>query len=228
MNLARSLNVAAGHRRDDLAGEPGWCRQTAGTVTVILITPMKSSLADAFGSSRGFLRHLKYHATWRMRDDIVGPSELTAAGRLAFVCQGNICRSALAQAVAATQGFESCSYGLDTVDGKPADPRVIRVAEDLGYDLSRHVTTPIHRYEPREGDLLLLMQPDHVAALHAALPERENLPQVTLLGLWATPRRPYIHDPYMAGDGYQRRCAEVIERAVTRLCHQLESVSHVR
>jgi protein-tyrosine phosphatase len=194
----------------------------------MLITPMKSSLTDAFGSSRGFLRHLKYHATWRMLDDIVGPSELPVTQRLVFICQGNICRSALAQAVAQNQGFETCSYGLDTVDGKPADPRVSGVAEALGYDLSRHATTPIDRYEPREGDLLVLMQPDHLARMRSALCRHPHVPPATLLGLWAMPRRPYIHDPFQATPQYQHRCAQLIECAVIRMTQQLKRPSHVR
>jgi protein-tyrosine phosphatase len=178
-------------------------------------------LGERYGSRRGFLRHLRYRWVESLASgQFVGPKTKIRAERLIFVCQGNICRSALAQAVAERQGQQSLSFGLDTVDGKPADPRLLRVAHEIGYNLCTHGTTPIGRYVPEPGDLVLLMQPDHLPGLLTAVPGLSA--PVGLLGSWATPKRPYIHDPFAANDAYMERCARIVEAAVINLAGSLK------
>jgi protein-tyrosine phosphatase len=173
-------------------------------------------VSERYGSKRGFMRHVGYRLVWRWRwPGLVDPSQPLAAERLIFVCRGNICRSALAEAVANSRGIDACSYGLDTVAGKPADPRMCEVAGELGYDLLTHAATPFERYRAARGDVLLLMEPGHLAALAVVAPSLHA--RMGLLGLWADPQRPYIHDPYAANDRYMRICARAIERAVLNL-----------
>ena len=68
---------------------------------------------------------------------------------------------------------------------------------------------------PREGDLLLAMEVRQLDRL-AADPRLAALPR-SLLGLWATPRRPHLHDPYSLSDAYMRTCFELIDSAVVAL-----------
>jgi protein-tyrosine phosphatase len=178
-------------------------------------------LEDTYGSKRAFLRHLQYQAVWWwMQKSFLKPTQAIESGRVIFVCQGNICRSALAQAVAEAQGLESRSYGLDTVVGKPADPRVVQLAARIGYNLAGHGTTPIGQYRPRPHDFVLLMQPDHRLRLLAAVPDLQA--PIGLLGNWATPKRAYIHDPFAASDAYMDRCLRVIESSVLNLSRRLK------
>jgi protein-tyrosine phosphatase len=85
-------------------------------------------------------------------------------------------------------------------------------------DLSSHVTTDISVFEARAGDLLLAMEPRQVRRL-VANPRVAALP-TSLLGLWSSPVRPHIHDPYGLGDDYFSNCFAVIVSAIDRLAAQ--------
>ena len=43
--------------------------------------------------------------------------------RLIFICEGNICRSPVAELIAQSQGVRCASYGLSCTNNHPADPR---------------------------------------------------------------------------------------------------------
>ena len=91
----------------------------------------------------------------------------------------------------------------------------IGAARTLGHDLSTHHATDIDDYDPRPGDLLLAME---VRQLHrlAANPRLAFLPR-ELLGIWAQPMLPHLHDPYGLDDRYMLCCLQRIERAVAAL-----------
>ncbi len=78
----------------------------------------------------------------------------TGTSRLVFVCQGNIMRSAYAEACARRAGMATASFGLATTTGLPADPLAIRTAEELGTDLSSHRTTSVRDFQLQPGDVL--------------------------------------------------------------------------
>jgi len=174
-----------------------------------------SALARRFGTSRGLVRLLLAHGQTALgAAKIVAPAPETVR-RLVFVCQGNICRSAFAEAVARRRGIACCSFGLSTTSGIGAHPPAIEAADRFGVDLRPHRTTRCEDYAPRPGDLLLAME---VRQLHrlAADPRLAALPR-SLLGLWATPRRPHLHDPYSLSDAYMRTCLELVDSAVAAL-----------
>lgn len=85
--------------------------------------------------------------------------------KILFVCKGNICRSPLAEIVFKTlanrQGIEKvecASAGThDYHIGKPADARAIRVAEQNGYDLSKHKVQKIQANHFRMYDYIFAM-----------------------------------------------------------------------
>lgn len=68
-------------------------------------------------------------------------------------------------------------------------------------------------WTPQPGDLLIGMEPKHGRALRAIRGPCE----VTLLGLWSTPPRPYIQDPNGLGDEYFATCFDCIDSAIERL-----------
>jgi protein-tyrosine phosphatase len=174
-----------------------------------------SALARRFGTSRGLVRLLLAHGQTALgAAKIVTPTPETVC-RLVFVCQGNICRSAFAEAVARRRGIACCSFGLSATAGIGAHPPAIEAADLLGIDLRPHRATVWQDYMPREGDLLLAMEVRQLDRL-AADPRLAALPR-SLLGLWATPRRPHLHDPYSLSDAYMRTCFELIDSAVVAL-----------
>jgi protein-tyrosine phosphatase len=175
-------------------------------------------IADHYGSKKGMLRYLSSRAAWRFHPVIREPIDLSGVQRLIFVCKGNICRSALAQAVAESVRFPACSYGFLTTPGKPADPGMVQVSEALGYDISGHQTTSFSEYAGAPGDLVLFFEAGHIAHLREVAVAGAR---PALLGMWAQPRQPYIHDPFGGSPIYYAKVAELIRQSVLNLVGQV-------
>lgn len=179
----------------------------------------RKSIEGHFGSRRGFIRHIRYSLLHKLgRYRAYSDIDWQSIDRLVFVCKGNICRSAFAEAVARKEGFSAVSCGIDTIENAPANAAAVRMAQGLGYDLSHHKTTTIQSLVIHKSDLLVAMEPLQAKFLERHLGVRAHY---TLLGLWANPAIPYIHDPYGLGGGYFDSCFDCIEKS-TR-----EVVKHV-
>ena len=168
---------------------------------------------DRFGSFRGAVRLLlAYGQVAFGRASILRAQDVR---RIVFVCHGNICRRAFADVVAAKHGLRVTSFGLSTSADKPAHPPAAAAALRLGHDLSAHRTTRVEDYVAEPGDLLLAMEVRQLRRLsrNARL---KSVPR-SLLGLWARPRFPHLHDPYELSDAYMLRCLERIAHAIPAL-----------
>jgi len=139
--------------------------------------------------------------------------------RLVFVCQGNICRSPLGEAVAKKLGLNCTSFGLDTEGDAPADERAQHWASTQGYDLNGHLSKRVDNYLPQKGDLLIAMEPAQGKALRALFINCDV--QITLAGLWLAKPQAYIHDPFNSSAEYFRKCEEVVEMATLELARRL-------
>lgn len=176
---------------------------------------MTDPFASRFGTWRGALRlGLAFAEVVSGRASVVAPNP-TQVRRLVFVCHGNICRSAYADELARRAGMKVASFGLSTSSGEAAWPLVQERALAHGLDLSDHRTTRIEDYVPRPGDYLLGMETRHLRKL-AANPKTANLPR-GLLGTYARPPVPHLHDPYQLEPAYMDVCLARIERAVAGL-----------
>ncbi|HEX8642819.1 MAG TPA: phosphotyrosine protein phosphatase [Allosphingosinicella sp.] len=167
-----------------------------------------------YGSARGLAR------LWLARLGGAGryrQVEWSRVDRLVFVCTGNICRSPYAERKAAAAGFPAISAALRGSSGAQANESARRIAAAMGVDLSRHRSTAIAEAALRPGDLLVAMEPWQADAL-ASL----EVGQVTLLGLWSTPRRPHLHDPHGLCDDYFRTCFRSIDTAVEAMLARLK------
>jgi protein-tyrosine phosphatase len=175
---------------------------------------------ERYGSRRGFL-----HTYWHRLLYLLGrygkyrQIDWSAVERVVFVCKGNICRSAFAEAVARSLGIEAISCGLHTIMDAPANGDAIRVAHEIGYDLEEHKTTPIMYLVLKRTDLLVAMEPWHAVFLGRHL-YREHYR--TLLGLWLRPALPCVPDPYGRSPAYYRTCFTHIEKSVNEISAQLE------
>ena len=173
----------------------------------------KGWVARRYGSRRGIIetyRHnlLCYLGVYRRYRDV----DWASVERLVFICKGNICRSAFAEAVARSLGKEVVSCGLDTVEDAPANEMAILTAKKFSVDLSHHKTTPITKLKLKtKTDLLIAMEPGQLEKLHSLYDDRY---QCTLLGLWLKPALPYLHDPYGSSPAYFQKCFVSIESAV--------------
>jgi protein-tyrosine phosphatase len=178
------------------------------------LTEGPAFIRDRFGSGRGLARLLLSGAAslagaYRSFRRI----EWGRVDRFVFVCTGNICRSPYAERRAAAAGFPAISIALRGETGRPADPVACAAALRAGTDLGDHRATAADAAELRPGDLLVAMEPWQARMLAARFPGH----QVTLLGLWTTPRRPHLHDPYTLSPAYFRTCFRLIDTGVAAL-----------
>lgn len=175
-------------------------------------------IAARYGTARGLARlalaHLQVAAGRAARQ----PARAAEVRRFVFVCQGNICRSAFADRLARDLGCEAISFGLSTDAGQPAHPPAVAAAAALGVDLRDHVTRRVQDYVPQSGDLLLAMEVRQLARI-AANPALASLRR-DLLGLYARPSRPHLHDPFGLSGAYMATCLAAIRSAVVTLAAQ--------
>lgn len=179
---------------------------------------MWEAVANKFGSKRGLLAYLVGQLGLLLgRYRVMQAPDWSRVQRLVFVCHGNICRSAMGDAVARKLGVPSMSCGLHACPGRPADPRAIDFAALHGMDLSSHQSLRADQFEFLPSDLVVAMEPVHVIGLQGLLGDA----QLTLLGLWLPMPLVYLHDPYNATTKYFQRCMEFVELATTQLARRL-------
>lgn len=184
-----------------------------------MLNTLKTFIKDNYGSKRGFLASSKYYCLHRigylreLRD-----VDFTRVRKLVFVCSGNICRSPFAEFYARHLGLAAESYGLHCRGGDPVDARVVQIAGKLNIHIPCHVTRNIEEYRPQPEDLVIGMEPNHIADLD---PDIANHAQVTLLALWAEEPSLYLHDPFISTDGYFEKCATNIATALDAIKERL-------
>jgi protein-tyrosine phosphatase len=168
-----------------------------------------------FGTYRGAIRLALSYIQVGSGQAWVKPPIAAEVRRLVFVCHGNICRSAFADVVARAAGLNVASFGLSTSADMPAHPPAIAASAKLGHDMTIHRTTRVEEYAPLPGDLLLAMEVRHLYKIaHNA--RIADVPR-SLLGLWATPKMPHLHDPYALDPAYMDTCLRRIESAIPAL-----------
>jgi protein-tyrosine-phosphatase len=94
--------------------------------------------------------------------------------RVLFVCTGNTCRSALAEAIAvreaagrAMRDVVATSAGTSAWDGAPASDGAILVGIERKLDLNDHRSRQLTRELVGDADLILAMGPHHVERIEA-------------------------------------------------------------
>jgi protein-tyrosine-phosphatase len=94
--------------------------------------------------------------------------------RILFVCTGNTCRSAIAEAIArkvvierGLSEVEIQSAGTSAWDGAPASDGALLVGMERGLDLSQHRAQTLTRDLVRDADLVLAMGPHHLERIEA-------------------------------------------------------------
>ena len=179
---------------------------------------------DHHGSRRGLLNTYKHRTLYYLgKYNQYKAVDWAQVRRLVFVCKGNVCRSAFAEAVARNLNIAAISCGLDTHDGKPANPKAILAAKKRGLGLDQHQTQKITSIKAKSGDLFVVMEPCQLKQLQEVLVGRHSL---TLLGLWSWPITPYIHDPYSNDEWYFDTCFSYIQDSVRGLANKMSHAPH--
>ncbi len=138
-----------------------------------------------------------------------------AIRRILVLCEGNHCRSPLAEALlrrALGPASEVRSAGLRALVGEPAHEEARRLAAELGLDLEAHRGRQISPELIREADLILVMDRAQKEACEALTPNARG--RVYLLGHWLAPDPPAIADPIHRGPEAHRITCDHIREAV--------------
>jgi len=179
-------------------------------------------ISEYHGRNRGWCKHHLSSVLYRL--GVFRPYaciEWRRVDRLVFVCKGNICRSPYAEVRARSRGLEATSFGLSAEPTVPPNPTAASVASEFGVDLTPHRARSAQDVQIRTHDLLVAMEPWQARTL---LPgARRGGAQVTLLGLWSSPRRLHLEDPYGRLPAYFRICFSVIDSAISRMLSFLET-----
>jgi len=181
---------------------------------------LREYVMNRFGSKKGFLRYCLDEiycrsGLYREYTRYQRPPE-----RLVFVCQGNICRSALAEWVFKNHSdIEAISLGLKTNTGKGANPRLLKIAyETKNIDLSSHKTTSVEDYEARPGDAFVCMEAQHIKEIKSLGFSGPFL----LLGSFGEKKTYRINDPYSANDTFMVKTVDDIVYHTVELAKSLE------
>ena len=94
--------------------------------------------------------------------------------RVLFVCTGNTCRSALAEAIAGREAagrgltdVHASSAGTSAWDGAPASDGAMLVGIERKLDVNSHRSRQLTREIVGQADLILAMGPHHVERIEA-------------------------------------------------------------
>jgi len=138
--------------------------------------------------------------------------------KISFVCTGNICRSAYAEAKlkekllsngTLEQEIEIVSSGLKTHNGKPANQRAIEMASRRGIDLSQHRTS---QFDGNSADLFFCMEPWQRRSA-----AKQTEAEVYLIGDLAEELPVVTRDPYNLSEEIFDRIFDIIDRAIDNI-----------
>jgi protein-tyrosine phosphatase len=127
------------------------------------------------------------------------------------VCEGNICRSPMAEGLlaAALPGMHLHSAGLNAVLGAPADETAVQLMSQLGIDITPHRARQITRQMCLESDMVLVMEREQRQRLEKTYPEACG--RVFRLGEYVNQDIP---DPYRKPVSAFRTALSIIEDGI--------------
>jgi len=146
--------------------------------------------------------------------------------RILFVCTGNTCRSALAEALArkviVERGLPDVdvqSAGTSAWDGAPASDGALLVGMERGLDLSQHKAQTLTRELVSSTDLVLAMGPHHLERIEA-LGGAGRAYMITDFASYGSSARP-VSDPIGGELDVYRATADELEQEVRRVFDRL-------
>lgn len=134
-----------------------------------------------------------------------------------FVCTGNTCRSAMAEAVAKSifpkDEYNIMSAGLSVIENQPASENAVLAAEALGFNLKEHKAKQITPSLIKEADIVLTMTSGHKQAIANAC-NSAGIPVFTLAE-YAGHGSEDVTDPYGCDLEIYEECIEKLRQYIT-------------
>jgi protein-tyrosine phosphatase len=127
------------------------------------------------------------------------------------VCEGNICRSPMAQGLmaAALPDAQVRSAGLGALVGMPADDTALRLMHDRGIDIGSHRAVQITREMCKQAELVLVMSADQRKTVEETYPTSRG----RVFRIAEHVRRD-VPDPYRQSEQVFRDALAIIEQGV--------------
>jgi protein-tyrosine phosphatase len=134
------------------------------------------------------------------------------------VCEGNICRSPMAQGLlaAALPKMQVRSAGLGALVGMPADDTAIQLMQSRSIDISDHRAVQINRQMCLGSDVVLVMDLDQRKRIEELYPQVCG--RVFRLGEHA---KRDIPDPYRQSELAFREALSLIDEGVREWLHRI-------
>jgi protein-tyrosine-phosphatase len=146
--------------------------------------------------------------------------------RILFVCTGNTCRSALAEALArkvmverGVSDVEVLSAGTSAWTGAPASDGALLVGMERSLDLSPHRAQTLTRELVRDADLVLAMGPHHLERIEALGGSGRSYLLTEYASRGATARP--VNDPIGGELDLYRATADELEHEIRRVFDRL-------
>lgn len=129
------------------------------------------------------------------------------------VCEGNICRSPMAEAVlaAALPDVRLHSAGLSALVGQPADDVAVELLAARGLDIAPHRARQINRQLCLDSDLVFVMEKEQRRRLEKTYPE--TCGRVFRLGEFLDQDVP---DPYRQSPEAFRSALALIDKSISQ------------
>jgi len=146
-----------------------------------------------------------------------------------FVCTGNTCRSAMAEALLrralpAGSAWRVASAGVAAMANAPASEYAAEVLAELGIDLAAHRSQPVTRKRAAEAAVIIAMTRQHVARLCEMFPD--TCGRIYLMRSFDPSVHPEtdVGDPFCGSLADYRNCRGILQRSIPGILHCLETV----